>query len=56
MDQCRQRLQLALEDADEERIMIEKDAIAAAEVAAMVARAALQAEQFGYRRWCLKSL
>ena len=52
MDQCRQRLQLALEDADEERIMIEKDAIAAA----MVARAALQAEQFGYRRWCLKSL
>ena len=37
MDQCRHRLQLALEDAEEERIMMEEDAMAAAEVAAMVA-------------------
>ena len=37
MDQCRHRLQLVLEDADEERIMMEEDDMAAAEVAAMVA-------------------
>ena len=37
MDQRRHRLQLVLEDADEERIMMEEDAMAAAEVAAMVA-------------------
>ena len=37
MDQCKYRLQLAFEDADEERIMMEEDAMAAAEVAAMAA-------------------